>query len=360
MPRGRSYSWETHHSDGPVIIEREPDVRNIRPTRPHKQPKKLTFGFKFVNPFKSRKPSAQVVRQQTRRRPRGRDRLEAVEARERTRESGGPEVMASMSRGGRQGEFVPLPPRIPIPHQDADPIVEIVSPRGRGTPEVHQPRRNSLDLPMNRSPVRIPEPERIIARERDRRRQADRQARLEAQRRREVEQEMEQVRQAAARERDRRREVNDIAQRIRRVAINERENRREAEAEARRLAAEKEEAEDRARQAEYELERERQLAERERERALQARIRQTEMEDRAEAEAQTLRCRPVHIVQRDLPFNVDRGAEVLRLAQEVERRRREDERLYRMERDRRRDLPRRQRSITIFEDDDDRRRRHRI
>jgi hypothetical protein len=297
MPRGRSYSWDTHQSERPVIIEREPNVRNIRPARSHKQPKSLTFGFKFVNPFKSRKPKVRVVRQQARRAPRGSDRLEVVETRERTPEPRGSEDTASMSRGGRQGEFVPLPPRIPIPRQDPVPIIEPVAP----------------------PPVRTPEPE--LERERDWRRRAVHQARLETQRRWEAEQETERVRRAAARER---RAVNDLADRLHHVAINERERGREFE--------------DRARRAEYELDLERHLAERER--AFQARLRQAEMEVRAEAEARILRRRPVHIVQRDPPLIVDRGAEVLRLAQEAERQRR-DALLYRMERDRRRGLPRR-------------------
>jgi hypothetical protein len=229
MPRGRSYFWDTDQSDGPVIIEREPDVRTTRPARPRKQPKRLTFGFKFVNLFKSRKPSVRIVHQEIRRPRQGADRPEFVETRERNREPRRSEESAPMSRGGRQGDFVPLPPRIPIPHQDPDPIIEIISPRPRQRPEVHQPRRNSLDLPMSRSPVRTYEPERIIARERDRRREADRQARHEARRRREAEEEAEQVHRAAVRERERRRQVDDLAQRIRRVAINERETRREAE-----------------------------------------------------------------------------------------------------------------------------------
>jgi hypothetical protein len=359
MPRGRSYSWASDQSNGPVIIEREPDVRTTRPTRPHKQPKKLTFGFKFVNPFKSRKPSVRIVHREVHRRRRRADRPDVVETRERNQERRRSEESTSMSRGGRPDEFVPLPPRIPIHYPDPDPIIEVVSPRRTQRAEVHQPGRNSFDLPMNRSPVRPSEPERIIARERDRRRDADRLARHETRRRREAEEEAERVRRAAARERERRRQVEEITQRIGRVAINERENRREAEEEARRLAAEAQEAEARARQAEYALARERQLAERER--AVRERQRQAEREDRAEAEAEalTVRRRPVHVVQRDLPLVVDRGAEVLRQAQEAERRRRDDDLLYRMERDRHRDLPRRQRSITIFEDDDDRRRHRR-
>ena len=344
MFRGRSYSWHYDQSDGPVIIEREPDVRTTRPTRPRKQPKSLTFGFKFVNPFKSRKPSVRIVHQEAHRRRRRADRSEVVEVRER--ELRRSEESASMSPAGRQDEFVPLPPRIPIHHQDPDPIIEVVSPRRRRRPEVHQPRRNSFDLPMNHSPVRAHEPERIIARERDRRREADRFARHEARRRREAEEEAERVRRAAAREREHRRQVEDLTQRIGRVAINERENRREAEDEARRLAAEAQDAEARARQAEYTLARERQLAERER--AVRERQRRAEMEDRAEAEALVNRRRSVHVVQRDLPLVVDRGTEVLREAQEVERQRRENDLRYRTERDRHRDLPRRQRSITIF------------
>ena len=186
-----------------------------------------------------------------------------------------------------------------------------------------------------------------IAHERDLRRQASHQAKLETRRRKEAERETIRARQAAARDAERLREVNDFAEHCRRMAINERENRREAESEARRLAAEKREAEERARQAEYELGRERQLTEMA---ILQARLRQVEIDDRVDDEEYPLRRRPVRIVQPEMPFSVDRGTAVLRQAQEAERQRREGELLYRPERDRRRGLPRRQRSITIFED----------
>ena len=209
---------------------------------------------------------------------------------------------------------------------------------------------------MNRSPVRIPEPGRIIAHERDLRRQASHQARFETRQLKEAKRETVSTLQATARDAERLREVNDFAEHFRRMAINERENRREAESEARRLAAEKREAEERSRQAEYELGRDRQLTEMA---ILQARLRQVEMDDRVDDEEYPLRRRPVRIVQPEMPFSVDRGTAVLRQAQEAERQRREDE-LHRMERDRRRGLPRRQRSITIFEDDTNRGRRHRI
>jgi hypothetical protein len=260
MPSGRSYSWRTHQSDGPVIIEREPNVRTRRPARPHQKPKTLIFGFKFVNPFTSKKPSVPVVRQQICRRPRGPDRVEVVEVREPTREPGGSREPTPMSRGGRHEDFVPLPPRIPIPRHDPDPIIEIVTPRERERPEIHQPRRHSFDFPMDRSPVRIPEPDRI-AHERDLRRQASHQAKLKTRRRKEAERETIRARQAAARDAERLREVNDFAEHFRRMAINERENRREAESEARRLAVEKREAEEIARQAEYAVELVRQLTE---------------------------------------------------------------------------------------------------
>ena len=364
MPRGRPQSWYSDQSDGPVIIEREPDVRTARSTS-RQRPKKLTFDFKFLNPFKSRKPSARIVHQQVHRRRRRPHRPEFVGVRERVWEPRRSGESTPMSRDRPRNEFIPLPPRIPIHNQELDPIIEIVTPRQRRRPEVHQPRRNSFDPSMNNPPVRVFEPERISERERDRRRDAERFARQEARRRREAEEgrmtaeeEAERVHRAAVRERERRRQVEDITQRIGRVAINERENRREAEEEARRLAAEAQDAEARARQAEYALARERQFAERER--AVRERQRRAEMEDRAEAEALLNRRRSVHVVQRDLPLVVDRGAEVLRRAQEEEHRRREnDDLLYRMERDRHRGLPRRQRSITIFEDDEDRRRHRR-
>jgi hypothetical protein len=91
-----------------------------------------------------------------------------------------------------------------------------------------------------------------------------------------------------------------------------------------------------------------------RERAIREQQRQAERADRAEAEALAQRH---HSAQIDMQSqDTDRrGAEVLRLAQEAARRRRDDDELYRMETDRRRDLPRRSRNTTIFEDDDDRR-----
>jgi hypothetical protein len=342
MLRGRSYSWNSDQSDGPVIIEREPDVRTTRPAQQRKQLKRLTFGLKFVNPFKSRKPSVRIVRQEVHRRQRRTDRPEVDETRGRDRDPRRSEDSASMSRGRGQGDFVPLPP--PIPPHDPGPINEAVPLPQERRPQVHQLRRNSFDLPMNRSPVRGFE---------DWRRDADRQVRREVRRRREAEENAAQGRRAAARERElRRRQVDDLAQRMNRIAIHERETRREAEEEARRLEA-------RARQAEYALARERELAERER--VVQERLRQEEMRELAEAEALARRPRPVHIVQGDLPLAMDRGAEILRQAQEVERRRREDDWwFYRMERDAYRDLPRRRRSITIYEDDDDRWRPRRL
>ena len=357
MPRGRPYSWVRDQSDGPVIIEREPHVRTTRPARQRKQPIRLTFGFKFANPFKSRKRSVRVVHQEAHRGPQRADRPEVVDVREWEREPRRSEESASMSRDPHRDEFVPLPPRIPIhhqgiQHQGPDPVVEILPPNPRRTPEVHQARRNSFDFPMNHSPVRPYEPERIIERERDRRRNADRHARQETRRRREAEE-------AAVRERERRRRFQELTQQMERMAINERESRREAQEEARRLAAEAAEAEARARQAEAALLLERRLAERER--VFHERQRQAEIEDRVrvEADAQNHRRRSVHIQQDPTPL-VDRGAEVLRQAQDAERRRRESGTLFRIDRDRYHDVPRRQRSITLFDDDDDRWRYRRV
>jgi len=342
MPRGRPH-WVRDQSNGPVIIEREPHVRTTRPGRQRKQPKRLTFGFKFVNPFKSRNRNVRIVYQEPHRGRQRADRPEFFDVRERERERRRSEESSSMSRTPRRDDFVPLPPRLP------EPIVEVLPPNPRRTPEVHQgPRRNSFDFPINHSPVRVYEPERIIERERDRRRNADRVARQEARRRREAEEEAERVRVAAVRERERRRRAQEVTQQMERMAINERDRRGEAEEEIRRLAAEAAGADARARHAEAALLLERRLAERER--ADRERRRQAEIEERAEADAWNHRRRPVHIFQPDLPPLVDRGAEVLRQAQEAERRRRDA--LYRMERYRYHDVPRRQRRLTTFEDDD--------
>jgi hypothetical protein len=352
MPRGRPYSWARDRSNGPVIIEREPHVRTTRPARHRKQPKRLTFGFKFVNPFKSRNRNVRVVHQEIHRGRQRADRPETFEIRERERGRRRSEESASMSRAPHRDEFVPLPPRIPpIHHPGPDPIIEVLPPNPRRTPEVHQARRNSFDFPVNHSPVRPYEPERIIEHERDRRRNANRLARQEARRRKEAEEEAERVRLAAVRERERRRRAQEMTQQMERMAINEREKRGEAEEEARRLAAEAAGAEARARQAEATLLLERRLAERDR--ADRERQRRAEIEDRAEADAWNRRRRSVHI-QQDLSPLVDRGAEVLRQAQEAERRRRESDALYRIDRNRYRDVPRRQRSLTLFGDDDDR------
>jgi hypothetical protein len=363
MSRGRSYSWVRDQSNGPVIIEREPHVRTTRLAPQRKQPKRLTIGFKFVNPFKSRKRSVRVVHQEIHRRQTA-DRPEVVEVREREREPRRSEESASMARDPHRDEFVPLPPRIPIRqpdthhqdihhqgihHQGPDPIIEILPPNPRRTPEVHQAPRNSAEFPMSHSPVRAHEPDRVIERERDRRRHADRLARQEARRRREAEEEAERVRLAAARERERRRRAQELTQQMERMAINERQSRREAQEEARRLAAEAADAEARARQAEATLLLERRIAERER--AAYERQRQAEIEDRVVPDARSPRRRSIHILQPDLSPLVDRGAEVLRQAQDAERQRRENETLFRIQRDRHRDVPRR-RSITLFEDDD--------
>jgi hypothetical protein len=116
-------------------------------------------------------------------------------------------------------------------------------------------------------------------------------------------------------------------------------------AEAAEAEARARQAEAGARQAEAALLLERRLAERER--VFHERQRQAEIEDRVrvEVDAQNHRRRSVHIQQL-----VDQGAEVLRQAQEAERRRRESGTLFRIDRDR----YRRQRSITLFDDDDDR------
>ena len=54
------------------------------------------------------------------------------------------EEAGSMLRSPHRDDFVPLPPRIPIHHPAADPIIEILPPSNpRRTPEIHQPRRNS-------------------------------------------------------------------------------------------------------------------------------------------------------------------------------------------------------------------------
>jgi hypothetical protein len=135
------------------------------------------------------------------------------------------------------------------------------------------PRRNSFDFPINHSPVRAYESERVIERERDRRRNADRLARQEARRR---EEEAERIRLAAVRERERRRRAQEI----------------------RRLAAEVADADARARQAEAAFLLERRLVERER--VVRERQRQAEIEDRAEADAWNHRRRSVHILQQDL------------------------------------------------------------
>ena len=342
MPRGRHY-WVRDQSNGPVIIEREPHVRTTRPARQRKQPKRLTFGFKFVNPFKSRNRNVRVVQPEIHRGRQRADRPEFFDVRGREREPRRSEESASMSRAPRRDEFVPLPPRIPPIHQGPDPGIEILPPNPRRTPEVHQgPRRNSFDFPINHSPVRVYEPERVIERERSLRRNADRLARQEVRRRREAEEEAERGRLAAVRERERRRRAQEMTQQMERMAISERERRGEAEEAIRRFAAEAAEAEARARHAEAALSLERRLAERER------------VRERAEAEVWNPRRRSVHILQHDIPPLVDRGAEVLRQAQEADRRRRGNDALYRMERNRYRDAPRRQRSLTAFEDDDGR------
>ena len=353
MSRGRHHSWNSDQSDGPVIIERARDVRTARPTRTLRQPKRLTFGIKFVNPFRSSKPSVRIVHQEVRQRRRTADRPEVIEIQER-----GPVESAFMSGDRRRDDFVPLPPPIPPHQQYSNPVIEVVSPDRRRLPEIHQTRRNSFDLPMNHSPVRVFEPDRVTERERDRRRDAERVARHEARRRREAEERRRAAEEEAVRERERRREVEALTRRIGRVVINERTNRREAEEETRRLAAEAQDAAARARQAEDALARERRLAEWER--TIHERQRRAQMEDLAEEEAIRNHRRSVHVIQRDLPLVVDRGAEVLRRAQEEERRRRENEELLRrMERDRHRGLLRRQQSITIFDDDEDRRRHRR-
>jgi hypothetical protein len=69
--------------------------------------------------------------------------------------------------------------------------------------------------------------------------------------------------------------------------------------------------------------------------------------------------RSVHILQQDPLSPVDRGAEALRLAQEAERRRRDND-FYTHGKRSRHDRSRRKRSIAIFDDDDDRHTRYRI
>ena len=366
MSHRRSRSWQTDQSPAPVIVEREPSVRSDLPLRPKRRSKKLTIGFKFANPFRSRKTTTRRVLQSSP--PR---RVVVHQERVDLRD---PEPQRSttptefMFRSAHQDGFVPLPPPLSSYRQHhPDPIIEVRSPVGTRRPELHQFGPDRFGFPAEGRDFPQPlmrDPERVIARERDRRRDADRvarelerEARAERQRRRDAEAEAHRISTEAVRERDRRREVEDITQRIGRVAVQERESRRQAQEDARQAEAETQEAEERARRLERELNqvrRERTVAERER--VVLERQRRQEEQERADEIARNARRRSVHIIQPDLPIATDRGADVIRQAQDAARRRRDEESLYGHERDRHRRGPRRQRSITIFEDDNDRRR----
>ena len=348
MRRVRSRSADSDQSVD--IVKRRPRARAQIVRRSSGRSTRLTVGLKLVNPFKSNKPTIHRVRQES---PQRRVRRRASFDERWEEGSGTDNIRAEPMCANRNDDFVPLPPPIPPFQQDFDPIVQVVEPRSRQRPRVyHHPRSRSSHMSPHRSHH---EPEVIFEPERTHRRDAER-TRQERQRRREAEAEAERVREAALRERDRRRraeadlrQAEDLTQRMERVAIQEREN-------ARRAAADAEEADALARRAEQELNRERRervLAERER--AVLERHRAREREERAEAEAEARRRRPldVEIIQRNFPMGLDRdrGADVIRQAQETERRRREDDRLRRHGADRDRDG--RRPPIDIFDDDDD-------
>ena len=304
---------------GPRIIERKPEgeVREVSIPKREGHSKKLTFGFKFRELFRSARPETPQPRSILRRPELEPVEPEYVELREPGRRRPPP------THTGRQvaDDFVPLPPPMPSPRHPPDeetPIIEIRTPRQ--PPIIHSPssplrehrrRRASSPSPWS-SPVREVETIRIRKldktdrgkAERQRARAAEDEIRIERERRHDVEENNRQLAEMVSREASDRR-------RAQRSAQNAAAQRRSAEIAAADLQRDNER-----------LDRERRLAEREaavleRERVRdQERVR--EVFGRTQGAFRPAR-EPPRSPRDPIRPSTDRGAQVIQAAQANQR-----------------------------------------
>lgn len=307
----------------PRIIERKPEseVCEVSLRKKKGRSKKLTFGFKFRELFRpvriERVQPKSILR-----------RVEPVVVEPEyveLREPGRPRPSPLRPQRPDPVDFVPLPPPVPSPRRRPEeevPVVEIRSPRSPRRPVII----HSLSPPLREhrrrrapstSPVR--EVETIRIRRFD---NTDRE-RAERQRARDVEEEV-------RIERERRYDVEDVNRHLTEIAMHERSERRRAERDAENAAVQRASAEIAAADLQREngrLDRERRVAERE------AAVLALERERERERLGDALRrppdgFRPARDIvrqPREAPrAPADRGAEVIRAAQEARRHRRGD------------------------------------
>jgi hypothetical protein len=305
----------------PRIIERKPESEVCELSIPKKKgrSKKLTFSFKFRELFRSFRTERVQPKSILRRVEPELVEPEYVEL----REPGRPRPPSLRPQRPHSDDFVPLPPPVPSPRrrpEEETPFLEIRSPRSpRRPPIIHSPSTPLREHRRRRAPSTSPvrEVETIRIRRFDK---TDR-GRAERQRARDVEEE-------ARIERERRHDVEDANRHLAEIAMRERSERRRAEKDAENAAVQRASAEIAAADLQREngrLDRERRVAERE------AAVLALERERERERLGDALRrpqdgFRPAREVvrqPREGPRQpVDRGAEVIRAAQEARRHRR--------------------------------------
>ena len=322
--RPRSVAYEIPF--GPRIIERKPEseVRDSSLPKIRRRSEKLTIGFKFRELFKiERVRPKSILRQRSEPEPELVD-PEYVEMRE-PRQPRPPPV--SSTRTPPPDEFVPLPPPVPSPRRQPEeeaPIFDVRSPRWAPIIHSSSPRLRQ----QRRRPTRPPSPEPVREVETIRVRRFDETDRGRAQRQRERD-----VKEEARIERERRHNAEDVNRRLAELALRERSERLEAERHARNAETQRRSAEIAAadlQQENEQLDRERRLAEREA--AVLERERARERERVRDALGHpadifpAARGAPQHTRDIPRPPPTDRGAEVIRAAQEA-RRHRDGERI---------------------------------
>jgi hypothetical protein len=299
---------------GPHIIERKPEseVRESSIPKKERRSKKLTFGFKFRDLFRSARTPRSILRY-----PEPEHVVpEYVEVREPRRSRPHP----VRTHRSPSDDFVPLPPPVPSPirrPEEETPIIEIRSPR-RPT-FIHSPSPPLREHRRRRAPSPSPSPSPIREVETIRIRRLDRtdRGKAERQRARNVEEE-------ARIERERRRDAEDDTRHWEAIAVRERIERQSAEIAAADLQRERE-------NERLERERERRVADREA--AVLERERERDRERVRDAAAHP---RDNFRIPRDGARYAreaaqpprDRGAEVIQAAQNANRVRRAERVFY--------------------------------
>lgn len=309
---------------GPRIIERKPESEVREVSIRKADSKKLTFGFKFRDLFRPRK----IVRAQPRsilRRPQP-DLVEPeyVELREPRR----PRSPLIGAQRVPTDDSVPLPPPVPSPRrrpEEETPILEIRSPRR--PPIIHSPSPPLLQSRRRQTPS-PPVPVREVETIRIRRLDKTDRGKAERLRARDVEEE-------ARIERERRYDAEDANRHLAGIVMRERSERRRAERDAQNAVTQRQSAEIAAADLQREndrLDRERRLAEREA--AVLERERRRERQGGRDALG---RPQDVFRPARDAPLPpargapvspADRGAEVIRAAQDARRHGRRERIVY--------------------------------